>query len=240
MHHSRRTVHFLEYSPRQLPRLKKTCYGLLDGPYAWYQHLRKVLLQLGYVCSSVDPCLFYLLDNQEQLHGIISMATDDLLHGGTDLHWQKMQSLNENYKLGKFTSGNGRFVGKEIVCREDGIFLVHQPLYTQKLQQIQLEPGRRRQKYAFCNENEISQLRGVLGGLSWLAKETRPDLSGRVAILQQSMPKPYIQDIIEANSLIREAIKHADVGLTIHPIPLEYLRVGTVTDCLVGKCEGGP
>ena len=218
------------YSARQLLRLKKTCYGLLDGPYAWYQHLKKVLTSLDYVCSAADPCLFYLFDAQGLLHGIISVATDDLLHGGTDLHWQKMQWLNENYKLGKFTSGNGRFVGKEIVCREDGSFLVNQPLYTQKLQQIQLEPGRKRQKYAFCNESEISQLRGVLGGLSWLAKETRPDLSGRVAILQQSMPRPYIQDIIEANSLVREAIKYAEVGLTIHPIPLEYLRVGTVTD----------
>jgi len=63
-----------------------------------------------------------------------------------------------------------------------------------------------------------------------LAKETRPDLAGRVAILQQSLPHPYIQDIIEANSLAQEAVKHAEVGITIHPIPLKYLRVGTVSD----------
>eukprot|EP00435_Cladocopium_sp_Y103_P030882 s671_g7.t1 len=216
--------------PRQLLRLKKTCYGLLDGPYAGYQHLKKVLLKLGYTCSSADPCLFHLFDEQMNLQGLISVATDDLLHGGTDVHWQKMQWLNENYKLGKFSSGNGRFVGKEIQCRPDGSFLIHQPLYTHKIDQIKLDASRKSQKYAFCNETEISQLRGLLGGLSWLAKETRPDLAGRVAILHQSMPRPYIQDIIEANALAREAAKYAEIGLTIHHIPLQFLRVGTVTD----------
>lgn len=218
------------YSPRQLLKLLKTCYGLLDGPYAWYQHLKKVLLKLGYEISAADPCLFYLFDDRRELQGIISVATDDLLHGGGEQHWSNMNWINEHYKLGKFTSGNGRFVGKEIVCRPDGTFLVHQPLYTQKLQTIPLNTNRKKQKYAYCSDEEVSQLRGLLGGLSWLAKETRPDLSGRVALLQQSMPKPYIQDIIEANALAQEAVKHASVGLTIHPIPLEHLRVGTVTD----------
>ena len=218
------------YSPRQLLKLLKTCYGLLDGPYAWYQHLKGVLLKLGYECSAADPCLFYLFNPERQLQGIISVATDDLLHGGTEQHWKNMRWINENYKLGKFTQGNGRFVGKEIVCQKDGTFLVHQPLYTQKLQTIKLDSLRKKQKYAYCAEEEISQLRGLLGGLAWLAKETRPDLAGRVAILQQSMPRPYIQDIVEANALAREAIKHSEVGLKIHPIPMEHLRVGTVTD----------
>eukprot|EP00435_Cladocopium_sp_Y103_P073784 s36_g45.t1 len=218
------------FSPRQLLKLLKTCYGLLDGPYAWYQHLKGVLLKLGYECSAADPCLFYLFGPDRQLDGIISVATDDLLHGGTDRHWKNMQWINENYKLGKFTKGNGRFVGKEIVCQPDGSILVHQPMYTQKIQPIGLEKERKKQKYAYCTEEEISKLRGLLGGLAWLAKETRPDLAGRVALLQQSMPHPYVQDIIEANSLAREALRHADVGLTIHPIPLEHLRVGTVTD----------
>ena len=69
------------YLPRQLLRLKKTCYGLLDGPYAWYQHLKKVLIQLGYQCSSARPYLFYLFDQDQQLQGVISVATDDLQAG---------------------------------------------------------------------------------------------------------------------------------------------------------------
>ena len=29
----------MDVQPRQLLRLKKTCYGLLDGPFAWFRHL---------------------------------------------------------------------------------------------------------------------------------------------------------------------------------------------------------
>ena len=45
----------------QLLRLRKTCYGLLDGPMAWFRHLRRLLVEeLGYVQSVVDPCIYYL------------------------------------------------------------------------------------------------------------------------------------------------------------------------------------
>ena len=228
------------YQHRQLLKLKKTCYGLLDGPFAWYQHLLKVLTQqLGYRQSAGDPCLFYLTakDENQSLKGVISVATDDLLHGGDHDHWTNMEWLNQHYKLGKFTKGDGRFVGKEIHCRADGSFLVNQPLFAKKIQPIPVTRSRKQEKYAYCDEKEISQLRGLLGSLSWLSKETRPDLAGRVALLQQSMPRPFVQDIIEANSLAKEAVQFADIGITIQPIPMQFLRVGTVSDASWGNAR---
>ena len=224
------------YQPRQLLRLLKTCYGLLDGPYAWYRHLNRVLTEkLGYQVSAADPCLYYYFNEKKEMEGVIAVATDDLLHGGTAKHWEKMRWLNQHYKLGKFSQGDGRFVGKEITCRPDGSFLVHQQLYAQKIKPIELSRERKKQKYAYCDEKEVTQLRGLLGGLAWLAKETRPDLAGRVSILQQALPHPYIQDIVEANVLAKEAVKFAKTGLTVHPIPPERLRVGTVSDASWGN-----
>ena len=170
--------------------------------------------------SAADPCLYYYFNEKNELEGVIAVATDDLLHGGTEKHWEHMQWLNRRYKLGKFSRGDGRFVGKEITCRPDGSFLVHQQLYAQKIQPIGITRERKKQRYAYCDEKEITQLRGLLGGLARLSKETRPDLAGRVSILQQSsLPHPYIQDIIEANVLAKEAVKYATTGLTVHPIP---------------------
>ena len=54
------------------------------------------------------------------------------------------------------------------------------------------------------------------------------------------MPRPYIQDIIEANALAREAVKFASTGLTIHPILLQYLGVGTVTDASWANAKADP
>eukprot|EP00434_Breviolum_minutum_P025504 symbB.v1.2.022535.t1/scaffold2006.1/size92704/3 len=68
----------------QILRLKKTCYGLTDGPYAWYKHIVKYITEvLGYRQSIVDSCLFYLdseedSSGQSRIDGVIALATDDL------------------------------------------------------------------------------------------------------------------------------------------------------------------
>lgn len=80
-------------------------------------------------------------------------------------------------------------------------------------------------------------MRGIIGGLSWVAKETRPDIAGRVALLQQCMPEPQIFHILEANSILKDLKKTADLDIRIQPIPLQHLRVGVVTDAAWGNTE---
>ncbi len=119
-----------------------------------------------------------------------------------------MEILRSKYKMGKFATGGGRFVGKEIEKHKDGSFLLHQKFYTQdKLSSIPLSKERKRQRYSKCNDKEISELRTLLGGLSWVAKETRPDVSGRVAMLQQCMPTPSVLHMIEGNQILEELQK---------------------------------
>lgn len=62
-----------------------------------------------------------------------------------------------------------------------------------------------------------------------MAIESRPDLAGRTAILQQSMPHPSIQDIVEANILAQEA--HRDPELVSHST--QYLW----TSCALGQSQ---
>ena len=223
---------------RQLLVLQKTCCGLTDGPYQWYCHISRVLSELGYTVSKADPCLYYL-HADDQLQGLIALATDDMIHGGTELHWNKMRTLQERYKMGKFaTGGGGRFSGKDIVRNPDGSYLVHQQFYIEeKLEKYQLGRDRARQRYSRCTPEEISTLRGLIGGIAWVAKETRPDIAGRVALLQQCMPEPQIHHLIEANSIISELKKTPKVGILIQPIPIQHLRIGVVTDASWGNTE---
>lgn len=102
--------------PGQLIKILKTCYGLTDGPFAWYRHISRVLKELGYEASRADPCLFFLHGPLHQgkrpLLGIIALATDDLLHGGGPEHLERMENLKRRYKMGKYQFENGRFCGK--------------------------------------------------------------------------------------------------------------------------------
>ena len=224
----------------QLLRLRKTCYGLLDGPMAWFQHLRRVLTQeLGYTQSVVDPCIYYLHNEKEKgwksLEGIISVATDDMLHGGGAEHQEKMEYLNKTYKLGKFQYGEGRFTGKNFKPLPCGGVLIEQDHYVkEKIETISITRVRKSQRYSMCNEKEIGELRSLVGGLAWLAKETRPDLCGRVCLLQQAFPRPRVRDLIQANQLATEAMKYP-AGIKVSKIPLERIRISTVTDASWGN-----
>ncbi|CAE7252114.1 RE1 [Symbiodinium sp. CCMP2592] len=230
--------------PEQLLRLLKTCYGLTDGPLAWYRHLAKRLKKPGYETSKADPCVFFLRGSEatgSKLEGIIGVATDDLLHGGNERHWKNIETIAKEYKLGKNQKGFGRFTGKDIAYQSDGSITMNQKFYVEdKVQTIPLDRKRKQQRYSKCSTSEIESLRSSLGVLSWLAKETRCDLAGRVALLQQAFPEPQVKDLIEANRISEEARKFSEIGIKVMPIPVENLRVSVVTDAAWGNSKEQP
>ena len=227
--------------PRQILRLEKTCYGLTDGPAAWYRHISKVLLDFGYEKSKADPCWFHLFQNENDkktLKGTVCLATDDMYHGGGARHWKHMEELRRRYKMGKYIIGKGRFCGKDFEKLPDGSIKIDQTFYTQKqVVQITLDKKRSARRYSPCSPAEVEALRGLIGTLAWLAKETRPDLAGKVSLVQQTFPRPRIKDIVQANKIAEEATEHADIGILVKPIPLDRLRVGTVTDAAWGNAK---
>ena len=120
--------------PKQLLKLLKTCYGLTDGPLAWYRHLtRRLVEDFGYTRSLADPCVFLLHKGppgEGSLEGIVGVATDDLLHGGGARHWEVIERIAKEYKLGKNQSGHGRFTGKDIRLQADGSIKIDQAVYV--------------------------------------------------------------------------------------------------------------
>ena len=227
----------------QILMLLKTCYGLTDGPYAWYQHLCRRLREMEYQTSLSDPCVFFLhrqghQKDDNQLEGIIGLATDDMLHGGTQRHWENIQKIAEEYKLGKNQKGTGRFTGKDISLQPDGSIIIEQEFYVrEKAEKINIPRKRKQQRFSRCTAEEVEQLRSQLGVLSWLAKETRCDLAGRVCLLQQCFPEPKVADLLECNKIIEEAMQHSSLGIRVMPIDWRDLRVSVVTDAAWGNSK---
>ncbi|CAE7191755.1 unnamed protein product [Symbiodinium sp. KB8] len=121
--------------PRQIIKLLKTCYGLMDGPLAWYRHLaRRLQSEFGYKASKADPCVFLLHDNaanqEPVLQGIVGVATDDLLHGGSPAHWANIERIAKEYLLDKNQQGAGRFCGKDIALQPDGSIKIDPEFYV--------------------------------------------------------------------------------------------------------------
>ena len=77
-------------------------------------------------------------------------------------------------------------------------------------------------------------MRSVLGTLGYLERESRPDLSGSVSILQRRLSRAQVSDIQETNRVVRLAKAHTDLTLPVCRIPVNQI-------CLVsyGDASGG-
>ncbi|CAE8643680.1 unnamed protein product, partial [Polarella glacialis] len=81
-----------------------------------------------------------------------------------------------------------------------------------------------------ANAKEICEAKSVLGSGSWLAKESRPDLSSQVSFGQQMFPSPTLGQVRATSHLVRRAKQFKDLEWTILPIPLDKLRLSLHTD----------
>lgn len=226
-----------------LIQVVKTVYGLVDAPYRWNQHLDQELRNLGYKPSLLDPCMYFLhesVDDPEhpqQLSGIVMLATDDLVTGGNSSHQEKMEILRSRYRFGKWDHGNGRFCGKDIKQSKDHSITVSQEYYTTQKCHERLHIPKGLDNETACDESQIKQLREKVGVLSWLAKETRVDLAGSVALLMQSFPHPKIADLKTCNKILKEAYLYRDQHLTIQPVPMRELCIIVSSDAAWGNAK---
>ena len=65
-------------------------------------------------------------------------------------------------------------------------------------------------------------MRSVLGYLGYLARESRPDLSVLVSILQSRFNMAQVSDIQETNKVVRLAKAHTDLALLVCKIPVDH------------------
>ena len=65
-------------------KLKKALYGLPIASKLWYEEIHKSLEPLGMQRSKFDPCLWFLLNSDNQITIMVIVHVDDFLLAGTD------------------------------------------------------------------------------------------------------------------------------------------------------------
>ena len=91
---------------------------------------------------------------------------------------------------------------------------VGQPAYIKSLDFVPLGKLRKEQS-GDARETEKVAMRSVLGALGYLARESRPDLSGLVSILQSRVNRAQVSDMRETNRVVRLAKAHTDLALLV-------------------------
>ena len=74
-----------------------------------------------------------------------------------------------------------------------------------------------------ADKGEIHPFRGVSGSVSWLAGQTRLDVSCQVSQLQQTLPQPKVAQVCASSVVVRRVHQHLDLGLKIRRVPVQNM-----------------
>ncbi|CAE7837991.1 RE2 [Symbiodinium sp. CCMP2592] len=203
-------------------RLRKACYGLVDAPLEWYRTISEFFETIGLERSWSDPCM-WLWRPEGKLRGCISGHVDDFLFGGSeqDAGWQDiLKQIRERFKWSEWEADRFVQCGVQIEQCKEG-FKLSQSKYVETIKEIPLSSGRRREKHQETTDREKSQLRALLGAISWHAQQVAAHFSASVSLLLSEVAQSTVSTIMDANQLLNQVRAQKDHVLVIHKFPPE-------------------
>ena len=225
-----------------ITRGREACYGLVDAPLEWYRSVDAYLQGLGFEKQWADSCC-WILRKDGEIRGAISGHVDDFLFGGKrgDEFWEaKVQAIKEKFKWGDWTESKFTQCGVVVEQTEQG-FELSQPQYLDNLHEIGVNSSRRKDRTSPTTERERTQLRALLGGISWHAQQVAPYLAAEVGLLLTEVSRSTVETIIKANVLLAQAKAKCNYKMLIHAFePNQELTLVAWVDAGNGnRIDGG-
>ena len=231
-------------SPHQLIEVIAGVYGLGDAPAHWRRSLKKVLFQLGFVQSGLDPCVYKLFKGN-QLAGLLVVEVGDLFGMGNEEFFEVMEVLRGRFQFGKFVFlqeqvSGAAFNGRRLKQLPNGEIQVDMEKFVkEKLEEVKLDSGRASQPKSKADSEEKDRTRAAVGSLTWAAKEGRPDAAAMASLVASCLNDLKIQDILDLNKAIRNVRKEASLCIRIQPIAPEDIAWGVFTDASYANASKG-
>ena len=221
----------MNLQPWECCELLKSAYGLVNAPLLWYEELKTALINLNFVMSPLDPCLFVLPKaNGQGIHGVVGIHVDDGLGAGDQMFDAAISKLEQKYPFGSKKETEFIFTGIHVVQQWDGSIELDQTQYVEDIPSIDISRERRLSPETPVTETERQALRGLVGSIQYAATNTRPDLSAKLSLLQAKINSATIQELHEANRLLTEAKNHKNTKVILQSIPIHDLRFVSFSD----------
>eukprot|EP00435_Cladocopium_sp_Y103_P016115 s3079_g4.t1 len=222
--------------------LLKGAYGLVNAPLLWYGELKNALLSLGFVISPFDPCLFTLpkknpTKHECQIHGVLGVHVDDGIGGGDPIFNQAIATLEKRFPFGSQRQGTFVFTGIQVKQEINGDITLSQREYIQDIPPINIPKERRKCPESPVTQQELQELRGLIGSLQYAATNTRPDLSCRLSLIQARITCATINDLTQGNKLLHDAKRFADTNIRIQALDPNKIRFLSFSDAAFATRE---
>ena len=153
-----------------------------------------------------------------KIHGIVGIHVDDGIGGGDSVFHQTIQALERKYPFGSQRQGSFTFTGVQIHQEHNGEIHLSQKEYINDIPPINVNRERRKNPQTPINQQELQDLRGLIGSLQYAATNTRPDISCRLSLLQARITCATVADLLAGNRLLADAKNHAETTIKIKPL----------------------
>ena len=224
-----------------LTRVKRACYGLVDAPLEWYRSVSTAFQKLGLTRTWSDPCC-WIFAPHGTVRGIISAHVDDFVFSGsdTDQEWQDiLQAIRTEFKWSDWETKAFTQCGVYIEQDADFSISLSQEKYVDEFKYINIRAHRRKEKHAETDDYEKSQLRSLLGGVSWRAQQVAPHFSAEVGLLLSEINRSTVETLNRSNQLLHQVKNMRSHRLKVHSIPLENLGLFAWCDAAKqNRCDG--
>ena len=216
--------------PRQIAKVNKGIFGLIESPRMWYDRLSGVLITETFVYngntykltqSPLDPCVFMLLQEGEvgEPEALLTVHVDDILIGApAPLNKFLQTEISRLFPVDDWIEGAFEYTGSFIEVTDAGVTVNQASFVDGRL--FTVEVPRNQDGKAPASEEQTIDNRSLLGALSWLSSQSRPDLACGVALSQQLQRAPSVEDVRFVNRLTARAKEHREYGVYLRRVPL--------------------
>ncbi|CAE7777314.1 RE2, partial [Symbiodinium necroappetens] len=180
--------------PSQLIAIRKGVFGLVDSPRKWWRRFRQDIQRreiklenqkvAKFVNSPLDPCVFQLMELdsagnvKEDSYPLCYAAVhvdDILLAGPRSLNRLVQEQLSHCFPVEEWETDSFDFIGSHIEVLKDEIRISQGAYVSSRLFQVEVDT--KEDGLAMASAEQLADNRSLIGALSWLASQTRPDLA---------------------------------------------------------------
>ena len=245
---------FIKYNG-EIYQLRKALYGTKQASRMWNKEITKALISYGMQQTRTDPCVFVKFE-KSQPQVFVCVSTDDLLVASEKERWQNLAAYLSHDYQGRFKTSQlnideecTSFNGIEIKRENAHKYSINLNTYTN---QLLLEyatayknitpkadiPIYGKQAYdrftptelTKCNAKEIKEYQSIVGQITWLSTNTRPDLVHFTASASRAAKDPNKGQLKILRRIIGYLKMTPNMSITFDGNGIDEIRIEAFTD----------
>ncbi|CAE7870148.1 RH20, partial [Symbiodinium microadriaticum] len=189
------------------------------------------------VQNEMDPCIFMLTgENDQEVKGVIFTHVDDLLLlCNPELMVPLQQELSGQFPVDKWQDSEFEYLGCSYKFEADRAVISQRNYADNRVEAVSIMQGQADGDNVTPEQKEEN--RTGIGSLSWLSKQTRPDLQFGVCQRQRTQNNPTVADLKATNRLVKAAKEGRDEVIVLRCIPEGNLAFFAYHDAAWGNVD---